>query len=122
MSTTSIPETPTLSQVHSGIPARLLDKARRAKSLIYNSRTKLTAPRTGPQLPVIPQGVSRLTFDRAIQELGNQLGAENVELNDKPSKNDGWYMEHPNTHDMMNVDEDEFVASAVVYPGSTAEV
>ncbi len=33
------------------------------------------------------------------------------------------YMEHPNTHDMMTIlDEEEFVASAVVYPGSTEEV
>lgn len=29
----------------------------------------------------------------------------------------------PNTHDMMTVlDEEEFVASAIVYPGSTEEV
>lgn len=29
----------------------------------------------------------------------------------------------PNTHDMMTIlDEEEFVASAVVYPGSTEEV
>jgi hypothetical protein len=32
-------------------------------------------------------------------------------------------MEHPNTHDMMTIlDEEEFVASAIVYPGSTEEV
>lgn len=117
----TLPNTPTLSEAHSGIPSRLLHKAQRAKALIFHGKS-----RPSPQqqsLPVIPQGVSRSTFDKAISDLAQQLGAENVELNDKPPKDDGWYMEHPNTHDMMNVTgSDDLVASAVVYPSSTEEV
>ena len=128
--TETIPETPTLSQTHSGIPSRLLHKAQKAKSLIWATRTKSTQT-TRQQLPVIPQGVSRSTFDKAIADLKQQLGAENVEINDKPPREDGWYMEHPNTHDMMSVTtlspsspdaSNQFIASAVVYPSSTAEV
>lgn len=39
------------------------------------------------------------------------------------SLNIGLMLTDPNTHDAMHVlDEEEFVASAVVYPGSTEEV
>ncbi|EMC92405.1 hypothetical protein BAUCODRAFT_78266 [Baudoinia panamericana UAMH 10762] len=117
-----LPDTPTLPNTHSGIPTRLLDKARRAKTLIWQGRSVPASqiPRTEPALP---QGVSRTTFNTAIVELTQQLGAANVELNDKPAVDNGWYMEHPNTHDMMHVtDEDALVASAAVYPSSTAEV
>ncbi|KAK4550428.1 hypothetical protein LTR36_000006 [Oleoguttula mirabilis] len=117
----ALTETPTLSQAHSGIPSRLLHKAERAKALVFKGKTP--QPQQQQSLPAIPQGVSRATFDKAITDLTNQLGPENVELNDKPPKDDGWYMEHPNTHDMMNVTgSDALVASAVVYPSSTAEV
>ena len=121
--TSSIPETPTLSQIHSGIPSRLLGKARKAKELIYKTRTKPDALNNQPKLPVIPQGVSKSTFDKAIAELSSKLGNDNVEVIDKPPKEDGWYMEHPTTHDMMSViPSDQFMASALVYPGSTSEV
>jgi len=117
-----LPETPILGTIHSGIPSRLLDKARRAKTLIYQGRTvqAITGER---QLPVVPQGISRATFDKAIIELAQTLGSDNVEVNDKPPNDGSWYMESPNTHDMMNVTEqDDLRASAVVYPGSTEEV
>ena len=120
----AISETPTLSQAHSGIPSRLLHKARKAKSLIYQGRTD-PRPTTQnvPQLPVIPQGVSRPAFEKAIADLSTKLGAENVQVIEKLPKDEGWYMEHPNTHDMMSVTPtDSFLASAVVYPGSTSEV
>ncbi|KAH8663567.1 hypothetical protein BGZ60DRAFT_565616 [Tricladium varicosporioides] len=111
---------PTLSEKHSGIPQNLLDKAQKAKTLIYEGKTSSQSSRQ--RLPVIPQGISKLKFVDALKELESQLGIENVEVNDKPLV-DGWYMEHPNTHDIMStLDQEELVASAVVYPGSTEEV
>ena len=120
----TIPETPTLSQAHSGIPSRLLHKARKAKSLIYKGRTDPTPTHQRlPHLPVIPQGVSQSTFETAIADLSTKLGAGNVQVIYNLPEDDGWYMEHPNTHDMMSVTPtDAFLASAVVYPGSTSEV
>ncbi|TKA81040.1 hypothetical protein B0A55_02495 [Friedmanniomyces simplex] len=118
----SLPDTPTLPNTHSGIPTRLLDKAKRAKTLIWQGR-KVAASQIPRTEPTLPQGISRSTFNKAISEITQTLGAENVELNDKPAVDNGWYMEHPNTHDMMHVtDADALVASAVVYPSSTAEV
>ena len=111
---------PTLPESHSGIPKYLLEKAQEAKQGIFEGRTKPQNERQ--RLPVVPQGIERDDFLKALAELKEQLGSEQVEINDKPLK-DGWYMEHPNTHDMMTIlDEEEFVASAVVYPGSTEEV
>lgn len=81
---------PTLSEKHSGIPQNLLDKAQKAKTLIYEGKTKSENSRQ--RLPVIPQGVSKVNFVEALEELGKQLGSENVEVNDKPLV-DGWYME-----------------------------
>ncbi|KAF2475131.1 FAD-linked oxidase-like protein [Lindgomyces ingoldianus] len=117
----SLPPTPTLSASHSGIPSRLLPKATKAKSLIYAGKTTPdTIPRTRGL--ALPQGISKPAFLSAISSLRAILGGENVEINDGELKN-GWYMEHPNTHDMMPIlSSEEFVASAVVYPGSVSEV
>ncbi|KAK3688844.1 hypothetical protein B0T22DRAFT_407519 [Podospora appendiculata] len=113
-------DVPTLPGTHSGIPTYLLEKARKAKEGIFETRTKPRAERQ--RLPVVPQGIERDAFLQALAELKEELGAENLEINDKPLT-DGWYMEHPNTHDMMTIlHEEELVASAVVYPGSTEEV
>lgn len=113
-------DVPLLSEKHSGIPQFLLEKARAAKASVFEGRTKPKSTRN--RLPVVPPGVEEQTFFTALDELSKQLGAENVERNDKPLR-DGWYMEHPNTHDLMTVlDEEEFVPSAMVYPGSTEEV
>ncbi|KAJ5385551.1 aryl-alcohol oxidase [Penicillium concentricum] len=120
MASKRLPLTPTLDQKHNGVPARLLGKAQRAKSLIQTVATKV--PRARQRLPVIPQGVERAQFFRAIDELSTELGSAHVEINDKPL-NDGWYMEPPNTHDGMAITDDEdLVASAVVYPGNTEDV
>jgi hypothetical protein len=86
----SISEIPLLSEKHSGIPQNLLGKAQKAKSLIYETRTK--EKNTRQRLPVIPQGIEKEAFIQALDELGEQLGKENVEVNDKPLV-DGWYME-----------------------------
>ncbi|KAL1971909.1 hypothetical protein VTN31DRAFT_1997 [Thermomyces dupontii] len=120
MAPKEIPPTPQLSQSHSGIPSRLYEKAQYAKSLILDIATKKQDSRKRPL--AIPKGIDKATFLKAIDELERELGKEHVELVDKPLK-DGWYMEHPNTHDAQHVlDEEELVASAVVYPGSTEEV
>ncbi|KAM7213819.1 hypothetical protein V8F06_010815 [Rhypophila decipiens] len=111
---------PTLPASHSGIPTYLLEKAQRAKQAVFDTRTKGRNERQ--RLPVVPQGIERDVFIQALSELKHELGEENVEINDKPLV-DGWYMEHPNTHDMMTIlDEEELVASAVVYPGNVEEV
>jgi hypothetical protein len=121
MPPSDIPITPTLSATHSGIPERLLPKATYAKSLIYNGKTTSDVVPLTRGLP-IPQGISKNAFLAAIDELKATIGFENVQLNDKEVKN-GWYMEHPNTHDMMPLlDSEEFIASATVYPGSVDEV
>jgi hypothetical protein len=86
----SISEVPLLFEKHSGIPQNLLEKAKNAKALIYETRTKET--NTRQRLPVIPQGIEKDIFIRALEKLAEQLGKDNVEVNDKPLV-DGWYME-----------------------------
>lgn len=121
MAPSDLPSTPTLNTIHSGIPTNLLHKAKIAKSLIYAGKTTSDSQPLTRGLP-IPQGISKSAFLAAIEDLKSALGPENVVLNDTELKN-GWYMEHPNTHDMMPIfDAEEFVASAVVYPGSVEDV
>ncbi|KAI1421685.1 hypothetical protein F5Y12DRAFT_718186 [Xylaria sp. FL1777] len=111
---------PLLSETHSGIPEFLLEKAQQAKAHVLSVRTKTQD--TKRRAPVYPPGVEESVFDKAVGELREQLGTDQVVLNDQPLE-DGWYMEHPNSHDMMYVlDQEELVPSAVVYPGSTEEV
>ncbi|KAF3387326.1 Vanillyl-alcohol oxidase [Penicillium rolfsii] len=120
MSSDKFASIPTLEQKHNGVPERLLHKAHRAKALIQGIATKPVRPRQ--RLPVVPQGIERQQFFLALDELSTELGNENIEINDKPL-DDGWYMEPPNTHDGMAItDEEDLVASAVVYPGSTDDV
>lgn len=90
MSSGKLPLTPTLEQKHNGVPARLLHKAQRAKSLIQDIATKKTQSRQ--RLPVVPQGIERERFVKALEELANEIGKENVQVNDKPLE-DGWYDE-----------------------------
>jgi len=78
---------PVLPASHSGIPTYLLEKAQRAKDAVFDGRTKQVNPRR--RLPVIPQGIEREDFLRALDTLRDRIGVENVELNDKPLK-DGW--------------------------------
>lgn len=75
-------DVPTLAQKHSGIPASLLDKARALKEETLGVQTKSQSHRQ--RLPVLPQGVERDAFFRAIDELRQEIGGHNVELNDKP--------------------------------------
>ncbi|OAA65567.1 Vanillyl-alcohol oxidase, C-terminal subdomain 1 [Niveomyces insectorum RCEF 264] len=115
---------PTLPESHAGIPLYLLDKARATKEAVYNLKDNAadTAIPRRRAVPALPQGVTPEVFAAAMAELREQLGPEHVEVIDQALR-DGWYMEHPNTHDMMTIlDDEEFVASAVVYPGSTEDV
>ncbi len=80
-------DVPTLPTVHSGIPPYLLDKAKEAKQGVFAGRTKAQNERQ--RLPVVPQGIERDDFMKALDELREQLGSEHVEVNDKPLK-DGW--------------------------------
>jgi hypothetical protein len=118
-------DVPTLPETHSGIPVYLLDKARATKAAVYQLKDNAGANTDIPRrraVPALPVGVTAETFQAAMSDLRGQLGSENVEVADQALK-DGWYMEHPNTHDMMTIlDDEEFVASAVVYPGSTEDV
>ncbi|KAL4790922.1 hypothetical protein BDV19DRAFT_401729 [Aspergillus venezuelensis] len=109
-------------QFHSGIPKRNEDEAKLAKEKWYSNQT---APESVPRqrdVPKLPPNTSREEFNGAMKELRDKIGAENVEINDKPLV-DGWYMEHPNTHDAFHiVHQEEMVCSAIVYPASTEEV
>ncbi|EXJ89778.1 hypothetical protein A1O3_02845 [Capronia epimyces CBS 606.96] len=113
---------PSLTTKYSGVPARLQQEAVDAKARLYSQKT---VPDSVPRKKkALPPGVSEAGFDRAIAELKDALGHENVEVNgtDRPLV-DGWYMEHPNTHDAYHIaEQEELVCSAVVYPGNTREV
>lgn len=80
-------DVPLLSEKHSGIPFSLLEKARTAKQEIFDTQTKPVNERQ--RLPVIPQGIQKDKFFAALDELREDLGDQNVEVNDKPLK-DGW--------------------------------
>lgn len=84
--------TPTLDELHSGVPKRLAADAAEAKDRTYKLST---GP---PPQPVrhlrLPPDVDRATFDKAIQELRQAIGAEHVTLVDGPLE-DGWYCERP---------------------------
>ncbi|KAL7273524.1 hypothetical protein RUND412_003619 [Rhizina undulata] len=115
--------TPILTEDHSkGVPERYLTKANTSKARLLSNQTLPESVPRKQETPVLPPDISRQTFNNAIAELKGTLGAANVELNDKPLV-DGWYLEHPNTHDAFHIfDQEDLVSSATVYPGSTAEV
>ena len=115
------PPTPTLEEKYSGAPSRLGKEAAETRARIFENRT---LPPSQPRKHGVrlPPDTTPERFEAAIQDLRSQLGADNVEVNDK-SLVDGWYLEHPNTHDAFHIiDQEELVSSAVVFPGSTEEV
>lgn len=112
---------PALSKVYSGVPERLASVAQEAKDRLYSHKT---APDNTPRRHDVrlPPNTTRDAFDRAILALRSTIGEDNVVVNNQPLV-DGWYLEHPNTHDAFHVvDQEDLVCSAVVCPGSTAEV
>lgn len=113
--------TPLLTEKHSGVPSRLTKEAEAARARLYGNRT-LPASRPRQNGVRLPPDTTQEAFDIAITELKALLGRENVEISDK-ALIDGWYLEHPNTHDAFHiVEQEELVSSAVVFPGSTEEV
>ncbi|PSN59434.1 glycolate oxidase [Corynespora cassiicola Philippines] len=115
------PRPPTLSEKYSGVPSRLVSIAQEAKDRLYSHKT---TPESVPRRSHVrlPPNTTREAFDVAIAALEQALGEQNVVLNDNPLV-DGWYLEHPNTHDAFHiVDQEDVVCSAVAFPGSTKEV
>ncbi|KAL2797267.1 hypothetical protein BJX66DRAFT_323457 [Aspergillus keveii] len=111
---------PLLSQSHSGVPERLLSDSIQAKNRLWAN--KKTHAKTNKELPILPENISKEEFYNAIAELQGKLGSDNAKVVDTPL-DDGWYLEHPNTHDAMHIlEDDDLVASAVICPGSTSEV
>ncbi|KIW14952.1 hypothetical protein PV08_07739 [Exophiala spinifera] len=111
---------PDLADRYSGVPSRLSQEAIEAKSKLFSQKTLPDS--VARRRSALPPGVSKETFQKAVAELQSTIGKENVELNDKPLV-DGWYMEHPNTHDAYHiVEQEELIASAIVYPCGTEEV
>lgn len=91
----SVPPVPILSENrHSGVPANLADKANAAKARVWKNKTFSGITQRQGELPVLPPGIERQTFNTAIDELKRLLGPEHVVINDKPLE-DGWYLEHP---------------------------
>ncbi|KAI5813012.1 hypothetical protein BZA77DRAFT_285762 [Pyronema omphalodes] len=123
MTSNSAAPPPLLSEnCHTGVPLRYFDQAVDSRTRLISNRTLPSSTSRQQQVPVLPPGVTRETFTTAITELQNLLGNGNVQVNDKPLV-DGWYMEHPNTHDAFHlVDQEDLVSSAIVYPGGTEEV
>jgi hypothetical protein len=81
-----------------GAPPRLYNLEKIVKQKIEDNKTVdldgLPRREAAEDLPVLPPGVSRGKFNAAIEELKKAIGAENVELNDKPLV-DGWYLSQP---------------------------
>lgn len=90
-----VPPVPILSDTHhSGVSRRLVDAAYASKSRLYGNKTTPGLTQRTGELPVLPPGVQRATFNAAIEELKQTLGSQHVVINDRPL-DDGWYLEHP---------------------------
>lgn len=111
-----------LTESYSGVAHELADYAEETKAFVLGNSTKLNTV-AEEEWPVLPPGITREVFTEAIDELASLLGEDNVEINENPTLEDGWYLEHPNTHDSFHLmDGDYFVSSAAVYPGSVEDV
>ncbi|KAI0602691.1 glycolate oxidase [Biscogniauxia sp. FL1348] len=117
----SLTPIPYLKDKYSGAPERLRKEAEEARDRVFSNRT--LPPSQPRKRPIhLPPDVSAEAFEAAIKDLRNAIGAEYVQVTDQPLV-DGWYIETPNTHDAFHiVDQEGLVSSAVVYPGSTADV
>jgi FAD/FMN-containing dehydrogenase len=117
----SVRRTPVLDEVYSGAPSRLDEEAENTYSRMLSNKT-LTRSETRKSGLRLPPDTTFEEFQLAIRKLQDEIGAEYVQVNDKPL-DDGWYLDHPKTHDCHHIiDQEALVASAVVYPGSTADV
>ncbi|KAH0835106.1 hypothetical protein FOPE_04160 [Fonsecaea pedrosoi] len=84
-STALLPQYPA---TYSGIPERLLNKAIREKSRLWENQSKEDQTPRKRDL-AIPAGIGRSDFLKALDDLAKTLGEEHVVLNDKPLE-DGW--------------------------------
>ncbi|KAK1768193.1 putative vanilly-alcohol oxidase [Phialemonium atrogriseum] len=110
-----------MEDTYSGVPSRLSKEAAECRARLLGNRT-LPASQPRKHGVRLPPDTTLEQFESAIQDLRGKLGPDNVEVNDKALV-DGWYLEHPNTHDAFHiVDQEELVSSAAVFPGSTEEV
>ncbi|KAK3986359.1 hypothetical protein QBC44DRAFT_352420 [Cladorrhinum sp. PSN332] len=113
---------PTLSSKHSGLPERLLKIGSDSKNRLLSKRSLPESAPRQQDVPRLPPDTTRAEFEQAITELKAVLGSQNVDINDKPLQ-DGWYVEHPNTHDAFHIAlQEDLVSSAAVYPGSVEDV
>ncbi|KAI0476004.1 glycolate oxidase [Xylariaceae sp. FL0804] len=113
---------PYLKEKFSGAPTRLKQEAEASRARLFANRS-LSASQPRKRASVLPPGVAAHTFKTAIDELRGALGPEGVELTDTKDLVDGWYLEHPNTHDAFHIaDQESLLSSAVVYPSTTPEV
>ncbi|KAK4934281.1 hypothetical protein LTR10_024400 [Elasticomyces elasticus] len=112
---------PVYPEAYDGIPKRLVGKVEKERARLSKNQTKGRSSERKRGV-AIPQGIGKEQFFNAIEELAGHIGNGNVQVNDQPLQ-DGWYMEHPKTHDaFMILDGEETVSSASVYPGSVEEV
>jgi hypothetical protein len=106
-----------------GIPCRVSDYADTVKQkFIDNATTSTVRERTSSaeDLPILPPGISRDSFNAAIAELRG-LVDNHVQLVDG-TLDDGWYLHRPLTHDIYALDDDEyFINSAVCAPRSVEQ-
>ena len=83
---------PSLSTLYSGVPDRLKQEAIAAKERLFSQKTSpASVKRTRLALP---PGIDQTSYDKAIAQLRQSLGEDNVQLNDKDLV-DGWYLQHP---------------------------
>ncbi|KAH6685763.1 hypothetical protein F5X68DRAFT_222685 [Plectosphaerella plurivora] len=75
---------------------------------------------------VLPPDVTAASFRQALQEFAKVVGADNVTVNTVEALQpdaEGHYYNIPKEHDLFYVlEKDQFIASAVVCPGSTEDV
>ncbi|KAK5674333.1 hypothetical protein LTS10_012917 [Elasticomyces elasticus] len=105
-----------------GIPARVREYADTVKQKFTDNATQPGIHQRlqeTSELPVLPSGISRKTFNAAIQELRGLVDGH-VEIHDGPL-DDGWYLHRPLTHDAYPLQERRCVSSAVCAPGSVAQ-
>ncbi|PWN92578.1 glycolate oxidase [Acaromyces ingoldii] len=102
------------------ISPRLQEQAERAREI--NEANKTVEPISGPRSVALPPDYTEERFYAAAATLRKLIGNENVDIVDQPL-NDGWYLQHPKTHDAFQVlDQDDFVASCVARPRHTEDV
>jgi hypothetical protein len=106
-----------LDGIYSGAPSRLHGQAVSVKGRLKENQTlPASAPRkSGLRLP---PDTTLEGFEAAIRDLKEVLGSENVEVTDKPLA-DGWYIDHPMTHDSFHlIEQEELISSATAFPRS----